>query len=89
MLALGEEDLFQILDIKNKKIIGEIFLKYLGNGKKGVKMIGIIPDIWMKTADGITGPYLCQKSLIYKINDFDLQKSKIWLKEIGLDSMVS
>ena len=89
MLALGEEDLFQILDTKNREIIGEIFLKYLGSGKKGAKMIGKIPNIWINTADGICGPYLCQKSLIFQITDFDPQKCKIWLQEIKTDSMLS
>ena len=89
MLALGEEDLFQILDTKNREIIGEIFLKYLGDEKRGIKMIGKIPDFWIKTKQGIRGPYLCQKSLTYQIMDFDLQRSKIWLQEIGKDILVS
>ncbi len=89
MEILGEEKLFQIFDNKNKKLIGEIYLKYLGDEKKGTKMIGRIPDFWKKTAGGISGPYLCQENQVYQIMDFDISKSKIWLKAMKSHSMVS
>ncbi len=79
MEILGEEDLFQIFDNISRKFIGEIFLKYLGDEKKGMKMVGRIPDFWIKTAGGIRGPYLCKETQIYQVMDFDISKSKVWL----------
>jgi hypothetical protein len=88
MFILGEEWLFQVYDIASKEILGEIYLKYLGDEKKGMKMIGKISDFW-KTKSNISGLYLLQGGLRYKIMDFDLLKSKIWLKEIDANLMVS
>jgi hypothetical protein len=89
MQMLGEEDLYQIFDSKSKKIIGELYLKYLGDEKKGIKMIGRIPDFWIKTPGGISGPYLCKENQFYQISDIDILKSKIWLQVMRSHSLVS
>ncbi len=82
MEILGEEGLFQIFDNDRRKFIGEIFLKYLGDEKKGMKRVGRIPDLWIKTAGGIQGPYLWKETQVYRVMDFDISKSKIWLQAV-------
>jgi hypothetical protein len=85
MLILGEEALFQICDLESNQILCEIYLKYLGNEKKGIKMTGRLPAFWIKNDDNVTGPNLCQGSFVYRITDLDLNKGKVWLKEVGID----
>jgi hypothetical protein len=84
MLTLGEEVLFQIGDISGDKGLGEVYLKYLGDYKKGIRMSGHIPNYWVKTNEYIKGPKLYQNNYVYQIVDLDLNKNKVWLKEVGI-----
>jgi hypothetical protein len=86
MFILGEELLFQIGGLNGEKVLGEIYLKYLGEDKRGIKMGGNIPNFWNKTGEGISGPKLHQSDYIYQIVDLDLNKSRVWLREAGFDS---
>jgi hypothetical protein len=82
MLILGEEVLFHIDNLENE---AEIYLKYLGRDQKGIKMSGRIPNLWLKNGVSIRNLALHQGNYIYRIIDFDLNKNRFWLKQVGFD----
>jgi hypothetical protein len=84
MLTLGEEFLFQIGGLSGETL-GEVYLKFWGNDKKGIRMSGNIPKYWAKINEYVRGPELFQNNYIYQIVDLDFNKNKVWLKEVGIN----
>jgi hypothetical protein len=85
VLILGEEIFLQIGDPKSNNIKSEVFLKYMGTDKTGLKMKGSFPSLWRKGDQELIGPELFNKEHIFKAVDIDYQRNLIWLRKLVIN----
>jgi hypothetical protein len=82
MLIIGAEICFQV-GRPAKDIVTELYLKYMGMEKTGLRMTGYLPHLWERNDQGITGPQLFNKRFIFQVVDFDYSKNTLWLREMA------
>ncbi len=85
MFIVGEEIFLQIGDLISNEIRNEVFLKYMGIDKTGLKMKGRFPVYWEKTEKGLSGPELFNNEFVFKAVAVDYNSNLIWLREMLTD----
>jgi hypothetical protein len=85
VLIIGEEILLKVGSLKTNDIRSEVFLKYMGTDKTGVKLKGSFPSFWRKGDNEVIGPELFNKEYIFKVVDIDYKRNLIWLRELMIN----
>lgn len=84
-LILGEEMLLKIGNIGSTDIVGEVFLKYMGTDRAGLKMKGRYPYLWREESDKITGPELFNNGQTFKVVGMDYKRNLLWIQELVIN----
>jgi hypothetical protein len=79
-MVFGEEIHFLINEPSSAQNFSELFLKYMGIDKIGIKMKGTFLKLWFKQQSKVIGPLLYDEEHIYRVVAFDYDYGKLWLK---------
>lgn len=84
-MVYGEERLYLYEYPDNPPGFMEVFLRYMGKEKNGIKMKGNLPRIWTVTADEVLGPLLFDDDTVYEVSAVDYDNNFIWLNRVFYD----